>query len=98
MKIENLTFWEAASTTTVWLQAAHLICEIDDLVLEAATNGEPKQRVFISVKSAISPTTSDPEFSEVISKAWKDTLKLTKLEKEPMAKCTKPKTEPLEKL
>jgi hypothetical protein len=58
--------------TNVWLQAAHLNCEIDDLVLVATTNGDQTQRVFISGKSTINPTTSDPEFSEVISRAWKD--------------------------
>jgi hypothetical protein len=62
----------ASPTTTVWLQAAHLNCGTDDIVLEASENRETQQRVFISVKSAINPTTSDSEFSEVISRAWKD--------------------------
>ena len=34
--------------------------------------GKAQQRVFVSVKSAITPTTSYPEFSEVIPKAWTD--------------------------
>jgi hypothetical protein len=62
----------ADPVATIWLQAAHLNCGFDDLVLETVVSGKAQQRVFVSVKSAISPTTSDPEFAEVISKAWKD--------------------------
>jgi hypothetical protein len=62
----------ASLGATVWLQAAHLNCGFDDLVLESVENDKTRQRVFVSVKSTISPTPSDPEFAEVISKAWKD--------------------------
>jgi hypothetical protein len=40
--------------------------------LETVVSGKSQQRVFVSVKSAITPRISDPDFSEVISKAWKD--------------------------
>jgi hypothetical protein len=56
----------------IWLQAAHLSCGFDDLVLDAGESGKLQQRVFVSVKSAISPRASDPEFTDVIPKAWKD--------------------------
>lgn len=56
----------------IWLQAAHLNCGIDDIVLESVDSRGSQQRVFVSVKSAISPIASDSEFTEVISKAWKD--------------------------
>jgi len=56
----------------IWLQAAHLNCGIDDIILESTGNSKSPQRVFVSVKSAISPIASDPEFTEVLSKAWKD--------------------------
>ena len=56
----------------VWLQAAHLNCGLEDVVLEGPGGDESPQRVFVSVKSTISPRTSDPEFAEVISKAWND--------------------------
>ena len=62
----------AIPPTQIWLQAAHLNCGFDDIVLEASIRGELKQRVFVSVKSAINPRTSDLEFTDVISKAWKD--------------------------
>ena len=58
--------------TRIWLQSAHLNCGFDDLVLDTAGSGKQQQRVFVSVKSAISPRTSDPEFADVISKGWND--------------------------
>jgi hypothetical protein len=62
----------AHSPVKIWLQAAHLNCGFDDLVLESVESDKSQQRVFVSVKSTISPRTSDPEFADVISKAWND--------------------------
>ena len=56
----------------IWLQAAHLNCGFDDLVLESVEGDKSQQRVFVSVKSTISPRSSAPEFADVISKAWND--------------------------
>ena len=58
------------SATTIWLQAAHLGCVIDDVVLDLPSTGGSPARVYISVKSAINPRASDQQFSETISKAW----------------------------
>jgi hypothetical protein len=56
----------------IWLQAAHLDYGFEDLVLESVESDKSQQRVFVSVKSTISPRSSDPEFTDVISKAWND--------------------------
>jgi hypothetical protein len=58
--------------TKIWLQATHLNCGFDDIVLENETNSKSQHRVFVSVKSTINPRPSDPEFVDVISKAWSD--------------------------
>jgi hypothetical protein len=58
--------------TKIWLQAAHLNCGFDDIVLEDDANSKSQHRVYVSVKSTISPRPSDPEFVDVISKAWSD--------------------------
>jgi hypothetical protein len=60
------------SPRKIWLQAAHLNCGFDDLVLDVVESDKSQQRVFVSVKSTINPRASDPEFTDVISKAWKD--------------------------
>jgi len=62
----------ACPATTIRLQAAHRDWGFDDIVLEAASGAGKRQRVFVSVKSTISPRASDPEFADVISKAWSD--------------------------
>lgn len=58
------------SATTIWLQAAHLGCLIDDVVLELRSTSGSKPRVYVSVKSAISPRASNQHFIDTISKAW----------------------------
>lgn len=62
----------SSPAATIRLQAAHLNCGLEDLVLESNVGGQLQQRVLVSVKSTIKPRTSDREFLEVISKAWKD--------------------------
>ena len=54
------------------LQAGHLNCGFDDLVLETLEGGKPERRLFVSAKSTINPRASDREFRGVISKAWRD--------------------------
>lgn len=58
--------------TTVWLQAAHLHCGLDDVVLETGAPKTPRQRLFVSVKTTVSPTSSDEGFVGTIFRAWND--------------------------
>ncbi len=57
--------------TTIWVQAAHLGCLIDDIALEARSADGSTRRVYVSAKSAVSPRESDQQFRETITRAWK---------------------------
>lgn len=58
--------------STVWLQAGHLKCKLEDIVFETVSLESKAVRTFISVKSTINPRSSDSEFQEVVSRAWED--------------------------
>ena len=61
----------SACATKVWIQAAHLGCLIEDVVLELSSADRSTHRVYISAKSAISPRASDQQFNDTITRAWK---------------------------
>lgn len=63
--------------TKIWVQAAHLGCLLDDIVLELPSADRTSRRVYISAKSAISPRASDQQFSDTITRGWKQWISET---------------------
>jgi len=55
----------------IWLQAGHLKCKIEDIVLDTDESSRGS-RCFCSVKTTVKPLASDNEFKETISRAWLD--------------------------
>ena len=66
--------------TTIWVQAAHLGCLVDDIVLEVRSADGSTRRVYISAKSAVSPRESDQQFTETITRAWQQWNSSTKFD------------------
>jgi hypothetical protein len=57
--------------TKISLQAGHLGAVLDDMVLELRSKDGSTRRIYVSVKSAVSPRASDEPFTETLFTAWK---------------------------